>query len=201
MSENTIPMEFDVTVERATTPESTRRETPIPIRPKLPKLSTQPRATDTPLHCKGSPAQFDLDILRVVYSSVNAAHQLLNSRPQGDIRPILTPGHNHYARLALLPTLRDLAAPYLTDDEVALLTWAQQSVYYEILLRRDGQHLPMPSHSGLRRLRRLIAHLRTSIDTLSVAAGMKNTTDIRKGSEKQFGRDTAAQYSGAVALV
>ena len=180
----------------ASTPSTASTATPPPLTDAV----GPPRNPDVHIHLRGNPAQFDLDILRVVLSSVNAAYTLLSSRPEGNVRPIFTSGHRHYARLALMADLISYSRDYLNDDEVELLIWAQRSVAYEAALRHERTPLPSPNSKGIARLRALLRHLQTSVDTLAVNAAMRRTSAIRRGGAEQFGEETVAQFPSPLAL-
>lgn len=198
----TPPSPHDTPAAPARTAVKNSGRPPISPAPTLDEATGPERSGVHHMHVKGNPPQYDLDILRVVLSSVGAIERLLTSRPQGNITPIFTSGHNQYTQLALLPSLSTLAHPYLTDDERNLLVWAQRQVHHEATLRISRKRLPTPNTDGIKRLRTLLRHLQCAIDALAINAPLRRTAAIRRTIAEELGAEAAEQSgSGTLALV
>lgn len=132
----------------------------------------------THLHVKGNSAAHDRDTLRDIREVVSAAMTLLTHRPTQGVTPLWTPAHRAFSKLATT-NIGETASAYFSDEAMEVIYAAQDAVIAEAAARQAGTQLPALFGSAAL-LRSILVRIDTSLQVLTVCAGMKPSKAYRR---------------------
>lgn len=83
----------------------------------------------------------DYTALHRTLETLRTLHQLLSSRPAGKVRPVLTPGHVHLAKVGCQDITADINT-FFGQEAVVIVAAAQRAARSEMHCRSVGDPLP-----------------------------------------------------------